>query len=219
MPGKPPTPQRSSFVAIVQGSTYDDLRQQSLEFCLSTNTPGYAIGGVSVGEPKDLINQITAQIAPQLPAHKPRYLMGIGEPIDLLDAIERGIDMFDCVHPTRVARHGSFFRWDGRRNIKNAEFRENFGPLDDDCDCYTCQNHHVAYVRHLMRIKEATGGMLLSIHNVRFLVRLSEMARQAILNGQWETFYHQRRQLLLSQSEDTPHPTDDSLHALSQQSF
>lgn len=188
--------EQQALFSIVQGSTYDDLRQQSLEFCCSLDTPGIAIGGVSVGEPKPLINHIMGFVAPQLPAHKPRYVMGIGDPIDLLEGIWRGVDMFDCVHPTRVARHGSFFTWDGRRNIKNAEFRDDFGPLMENCDCHTCQHHHVAYVRHLMKIKEVTGGVLLSIHNVRFLIRLVEQCRAALLDGTWPSFYDEMRQRL-----------------------
>ncbi|MCA9797925.1 MAG: tRNA guanosine(34) transglycosylase Tgt [Cyanobacteria bacterium HKST-UBA04] len=187
---------KQALFSIVQGSVYEDLRQQSIAFCLEMDTPGYAIGGVSVGEPKHLINQIVDQVAPQLPEGKPRYLMGMGEPIDVLEGIHRGVDMFDCVHPTRVARHGSFFTFDGRRNIKNGEFRDRFEPLMEDCDCYTCQHHHTAYLRHLMRIKEATGGTLLSIHNVRFMIRLAAMARTAILENRWTSFYDEMSQRL-----------------------
>lgn len=177
---------------IVQGSTYEDLRLESARFVQQFDTPGYAIGGVSVGESKEWVNKVVAYTAPLLPEHKPRYLMGVGTPEDLLDGIALGIDMFDCVNPTRVARHGSFFRTTGRRNIKNAEFDRDFGPLDDNCDCYTCTHHHVAYVRHLIKIKEATGATLLSLHNVRFLVRWVEEARTAILNGTFPAFYKER---------------------------
>lgn len=174
---------------IIQGGTYDDLRDWSLDTMTAFPSVGIAVGGVSVGEPKPLIYDIVKKTVPKLPTDKPHYLMGVGEPEDLLYAINYGIDMFDCVQPTRVARHGSFFSWQGRRNIKNAEFREKFAPLEEGCDCYTCQNHHAAYVAHLMRIKETVGGTLLSIHNVRFLIRLAQEARQAILAGRWDTYF------------------------------
>jgi queuine tRNA-ribosyltransferase len=181
---------------IVQGSTFPDLREQSAAFVQQFNAVGYAIGGVSVGESKDWVFKVVQETAPQLPENKPRYLMGVGTPEDLLDCIALGIDMFDCVNPTRVARHGAFFRSDGRRNIKNAEFAEQFVPLEEGCDCYTCQNHHIAYVRHLMKLKEPTGGTLLSIHNIRFLIRLVEQAREAILQDRFADFYVEHRSKL-----------------------
>jgi queuine tRNA-ribosyltransferase len=178
---------------IVQGSTYEDLRSESVRFVTQFDAAGYAIGGVSVGESKEWVNQVVAYTAPLLPAEKPRYLMGVGTPQDLLDGIQNGIDMFDCVNPTRIARHGTFFRWSGQRNIKNAEFENLLEPLEEGCDCFTCQHHHVAYIRHLVKIKESTGATLLSIHNVRFLVRLAEEARAAIMTGTFESFYKVRK--------------------------
>jgi len=183
---------------IVQGSTFEDLRSESAAFASQFPAHGYAIGGVSVGESKEWVNKVVQYTAPLLPNDKPRYLMGVGTPEDLLEAMNNGIDMFDCVNPTRVARHGAFFTDKGRRNIKNAEFNGNFGPLQEGCDCYTCTHHHVAYVRHLMKIGEISGGMLVSIHNIRTLVRLAEDARAAILDGTFETFYNTRMALLRS---------------------
>ncbi len=187
---------------IVQGSTYEDLRFESAAFARQFDAHGFAIGGVSVGESKEWVYKVVEFTAPLLPENKPRYLMGIGTPEDLLDGINLGIDMFDCVNPTRVARHGSFFKMMGRRNIKNAEFENDFGPLDEGCDCYTCNHHHVAYVRHLIKIKEATGATLLSIHNVRFLIRLVEDARKAILAGNFETFYNLHRPRFINPSKE-----------------
>jgi queuine tRNA-ribosyltransferase len=189
-------PQEQALFPIVQGSTFEDLRAESAAFVQQFPAHGYAIGGVSVGESKDWVHQVVAFTAPLLPSDKPRYLMGVGKPEDLLDAIVLGVDMFDCVHPTRIARHGTFFRTTGARNIKNATFQNDFGPLDETCDCFTCHHHHIAYLRHLAKIKEASGFTLLAIHNIRFLVRLVEEARQAILDGQFTSFYQEKRALL-----------------------
>ena len=182
---------------IVQGSTFPDLRAESATFATQFNAHGFAIGGVSVGESKEWVRKVVEDTTPQLPENKPRYLMGVGFPEDLLDCIAMGIDMFDCVNPTRISRHGSFFRPTGRRNIKNAEFENNFGPLVEGCECYTCQNHHIAYVRHLIKIKEATGATLLSIHNVHYLVKLVVDCRKAILAGNFQSFYNTTRGMLM----------------------
>jgi queuine tRNA-ribosyltransferase len=176
---------------IVQGSTYDDLREESGKFIASVEAHGYAIGGVSVGEPSKLKNHIVEITAPLLPENKPRYLMGVGTPEDLLDGVLRGIDMFDCVMPTRIARHGSFFVPNGRGNIKNKEFEEDFSPLVEGCQCFTCQNHTKAYIRHLFRVKEATAAILMTIHNIYYLVNLMQQARQAILEDKFTEFYNQ----------------------------
>ena len=128
---------------------------------------------------------------PLLPPAKPRYLMGVGTPEDLLDGIKRGIDMFDCVLPTRNARHGSFFTYQGKKNIKNAQFADDNSPLDDKCDCYACKNHSKAYIRHLYRCGESTAQTLLSIHNLRFLINFSQQCRQAILEDRFEEFYNE----------------------------
>lgn len=177
---------------IVQGAFYDDLRKESANVISSFDAVGYAIGGVSVGEPTDVKNHFVGLTAPLLPRLKPRYLMGVGTPEDLLDGILRGVDMFDCVLPTRNARHGSFFTSDGRKIIKNKEFERDANPLDIGCNCYTCQNHTKAYIRHLYRAGEATSAILLSIHNIQFLIDLVKEARKAILEDRYEEFYTER---------------------------
>lgn len=177
---------------IVQGSTYDDLRLVSAEVISSFESHGYAIGGVSVGEPKELIDHIVEITTPLLPEDKPRYLMGVGTPRDLLDGVIRGVDMFDCVMPSRIARHGSFFTDYGRGIIKNKEFEEDFSPLVEGCECYTCKNHTKAYIRHLFRAKEATASTLMTIHNIYYLVKLMHNARQAILEGRFIEFYKEK---------------------------
>lgn len=174
---------------IVQGSVYEDLREQSLAFVSQFNAHGYAIGGVSVGETKMQMQQVVAFTAPRMPQDKPRYLMGVGTQEDLLEGIRHGIDMFDCVMPTRIARHGSFFTPRGRKIIKNAEFTEKFGPLVEGCDCFTCQHHSAAYIRHIYRMGEGTASTLLSIHNIHTLVQLAKEARRQIVAGTFERFY------------------------------
>lgn len=174
---------------IVQGSVYDDLRRESASFISSVPAYGYAIGGVSVGEPTHIKNRIVEVTAPLLPEDKPRYLMGVGTPEDLLDGVYRGVDMFDCVMPSRIGRHGSFFAPMGRGNIKNKEYEEDFGPLVEGCQCYTCRNHTRAYIRHLFRAKEATAATLLTIHNIQYLVNLMKETREAILQGKFTEFY------------------------------
>jgi queuine tRNA-ribosyltransferase len=182
---------------IVQGSTYDDLRQESAKVISSFDAIGYAIGGVSVGEPAEEKNRIVELCTPLLPQDKPRYLMGVGTPEDLLDGVFRGIDMFDCVMPTRNARHGSFFSDNGRKIIKNKEFEADFGPLQEGCTCYACQNHSKAYIRHLFRQKESTAGTLMSIHNIHYLINLMAEARKAIIEDRYFEFYTERMAKLL----------------------
>ena len=135
------------------------------------------------------MNHFTEFTAPLLPEHKPRYLMGVGTPEDLLDGIKRGIDMFDCVLPTRNARHGSFFTHEGKKCIKNQQFQADSSPLDANCDCYACKNHSRAYIRHLFRCQEATAGTLMSIHNIKFLIDFAKACRKAILNDEFDKFY------------------------------
>ncbi len=179
---------------IVQGSVYDDLRIESAKVIASHESHGYAIGGVSVGESRKEKNRIVDLTAPLLPNNKPRYLMGVGTPEDLLDGVLRGIDMFDCVLPTRNARHGSFLTDNGRGVIKNKEFEEDFGSLMPGCDCYACKNHTRAYIRHLFRVKEATASILMSIHNIHYLVNLMKRARQAIIEDRFHEFYVEKLQ-------------------------
>lgn len=176
---------------IVQGAFYDDLRKQSAEFISQYDTVGYAIGGLSVGETKDIMTYFEEFTAPLLPKDKPRYLMGVGTPEDLLDGIKNGIDMFDCVLPTRNARHGSFFTPNGKRNIKNKEFYDDNKPLVEGCNCYACRNHSRAYIRHLWRCGESTAATLLSIHNIQFLIEFSQKCREAILENRFGDFYNE----------------------------
>ena len=173
---------------IVQGAFFDDLRKESAQFVSQFDAAGYAIGGVSVGEPAEIKNHITKITAPLLPQNKPRYLMGVGTPTDLIEGIKSGIDMFDCVLPTRNARHGSFFTYQGNKIIKNKQFERDFTPLDKKCECYTCKNHTKAYIRHLYKTQEATAATLLSIHNIHFLIKLSQDLRNSIIEGNFESY-------------------------------
>lgn len=165
---------------IIQGGEYEDLRKQSARDLVSLDFPGYAIGGLSVGEPKDVMNRALEFTTPLMPSDKPRYLMGVGSPDSLIDGAIRGIDMFDCVLPTRIARNGTLMTSTGRLNIKNAVYKRDFNPIDDKCDCYTCKNYSRAYVNHLIRSDETFGIRLTSYHNLQFLLNLMEQVRQAI---------------------------------------
>lgn len=171
-----------SLFLIVQGGTNKELRQKSIDFISSLEPDGIAVGGVSVGESKDEICSITGYTLNKLPRTKPRYLMGVGTPEDLIFGILAGADMFDCVMPTRIARHGTFYTNSGRKIIKNAEFKEDFLKLEEKCDCYTCLNHSRAYIRHLFKANEPTGPTLLSIHNITYIVNLVKEIRNAIIN-------------------------------------
>lgn len=165
---------------IVQGGEYEELRKQSARDLVSLDFPGYAIGGLSVGEPKDVMNRVLDYTTPLLPDDKPRYLMGVGSADSLIDGAIRGIDMFDCVLPTRIARNGTLMTSEGRMNIKKAQYKTDFRPIDEHCDCYTCRNYSRAYVNHLIRADETFGLRLTSYHNLRFLIHLMEQVRQAI---------------------------------------
>ena len=169
-----------SLFGIVQGGEYEDLRRWSAEETVKLNFDGYSIGGTSVGEDKETMYKMIDYAVKYLPIDKPRYLMGVGDPIDIFEGIQRGIDMFDCVLPTRIARHGNAFTLNGKINIKNAKYKEDFTSIENDCDCYTCRNFTKAYVRHLIVSNESLGGRLLSIHNIRFLIRLTENIRKSI---------------------------------------
>ncbi len=172
--------EQQSLFGIVQGGEFEDLRRYSALETVKMNFDGYSIGGTSVGEGKDVMYKMIDYAVPYLPEDKVRYLMGVGDPIDLLEGVVRGIDIFDCVLPTRVARHGTAFTVLGKLNFNNARFKEDFGPLSDTCDCYTCRNYSRAYIRHLVTSGEALGARLLSIHNIRFLTKLMEDIRVAI---------------------------------------
>ena len=180
---------------IVQGGEYPELREYCAKELVKMDFPGYAIGGTSVGEPKDVYREMIDMSICHLPEDKARYLMGVGSPVSILEAIERGIDMFDCVLPTRIARHGTAMTNYGRVVVKNAQYKEDFTPIDKDCDCYCCQNYTRAYIRHLLSAGETFGQRLLSIHNIRFLIVLVENARVAIEEDRFvefkEDFYNQ----------------------------
>ena len=169
-----------SLFGIVQGGEFPDLRKYSAEETVKMNFDGYSIGGTSVGEDKPTMYKMIDYAIPYLPEDKPRYLMGVGDPIDLLEGVVRGVDMFDCVLPTRIARHGNAFTRYGKINLKNAKFKEDFNPIENDCDCYTCKSYTKAYIRHLIVSNETLGGRLLSIHNIRFLIKMMEEVRIAI---------------------------------------
>jgi queuine tRNA-ribosyltransferase len=180
-----------ALFGIVQGGVYLDLRQAAARMLVDLDLPGYAIGGVSVGEPPELIEQIVQATTPLLPPSKPRYLMGVGTYREMAQAIAAGIDLFDCVIPTRFARHANALVNGERWNLKNARFREDFTPLDPTCPCYTCQNFSRAYISHLVRSQELLGYTLLSIHNITELVRFTQQIRAAILNNTFVTEFGQ----------------------------
>ncbi|MBN2452773.1 MAG: tRNA guanosine(34) transglycosylase Tgt [Candidatus Omnitrophica bacterium] len=173
---------------IAQGSTYSDLRARAVKELLNIGFDGYAIGGVSVGEPRNLIYEIAGLTAAILPEDKPRYLMGVGMPPDILEAIARGCDMFDCVVPTRNGRNGQAFTFGGDIQLRNAEYKEDFRPIDERCDCFACRNHTRAYIRHLFNTNELLGLRLVSLHNTRFYVKLMQMSREAIADGRFAPF-------------------------------
>ncbi len=183
----PEGPEQALF-PILQGNIYGELRRDAARQVRAMGEwPGYAIGGLSVGEAKPAMWETLEAVVPELPAGAPRYLMGVGYPGDLIESVRRGVDVFDCVAPTRNARHGTaWIEGEGQVNMKGARFRGDGGPVDPDCDCYTCRNFSRAYVRHLFVAGELLGLRLLSLHNVRFLVRLGERARRAILDGVFE---------------------------------
>ena len=172
--------ENQSLFGIVQGGEYTDLREYSAKETVKMDFDGYSIGGTSVGEGKDVMYKMVEDGIRFLPKDKPRYLMGVGDPIDIIEGVIRGVDMFDCVLPTRIARHGNAFTRNGKINIKNAKYKEDFTPLEENCDCYACKNFTKAYIRHLIVCNEMLGGRLLSIHNIRFLIRLTEELREAI---------------------------------------
>jgi queuine tRNA-ribosyltransferase len=180
-------PVDQALFGIVQGGVYLDLRRAAAQALVSLDLPGYAIGGVSVGEPAELIHQIVEATAPYLPVDKPRYLMGVGTYREMARAIACGVDLFDCVIPTRLGRHGAALVQGERWNLKNARFREDFTPLDASCPCYSCQNFSRAYLSHLVRCKEVLGYTLLSLHNVTELIRFTQKIRAAILSDRFFT--------------------------------
>ena len=174
-----------ALFGIVQGAFFEDLRIESAKTLADMDFPGYGIGGLSVGEPKPVMYEMLEKIEPYMPKNKPRYLMGVGTPDCFLEGILRGIDMFDCVLATRIARNGTCFTRSGRLVVRNAAYARDFTPIEEGCECYACQHFTRAYVRHLLKADEITGGRLASIHNLRFLIRMMEEIRQAILEDRF----------------------------------
>jgi len=174
--------ENQSLFGIVQGGEYEDLRRISAEETVKIGFDGYSVGGTSVGEGKAIMYKMIEYSTKYLPKDKVRYLMGVGDPIDIIEGTIRGIDIFDCVLPTRIARHGNAFTKYGKINLRNNKYKEDFTPLEEHCDCYTCKNYTKAYIRHLITSKEVLAGRLLSIHNIRFLIKLTEELREAIKN-------------------------------------
>lgn len=169
-----------ALFGIVQGAFYEDLRAESARQAAARDLPGYGIGGLSVGEPKEVMYRMLDVVCPILPEGKPRYLMGVGSPDCLIEGVVRGVDMFDCVLATRVARNGTVFTRNGRLVVRNASCARDFGPLEEGCDCYACRNYSRAYIRHLLKAEEILALRLCSIHNLRFLTRMMEEMRSAI---------------------------------------
>jgi queuine tRNA-ribosyltransferase len=192
--------QRQLLFGIVQGSVFADLREKCARELVAMDFPGYAIGGVSVGEPvPEMLRQIEMS-APHLPAHKPRYVMGVGTPPQMLEMIARGVDMFDCVLPTRAGRMGRVFTRTGCYAVKNAASREDFGPLESGCECYACRNFSRAYIRHLFWANEILGLRLLTWHNLHLFLNLLRQAREAIVAGNFSEF---RREFVAQYKENT----------------
>lgn len=181
---------RQGLFAIVQGGIYEDLRDKSFEELsrYDEDFAGYALGGLAVGEPREDMYRILEYITPKLPKNKPRYLMGVGEPLDMLEAVESGIDMMDCVQPTRIGRHGTVFTKYGRLVIKNKVYELDDRPLDEGCDCYACKNYTRGYIRHLFKAKEILGQRLATYHNLHFLIKLMNDSREAIKEGRFKEF-------------------------------
>ena len=174
--------ERQSLFGIVQGGEYPDLREYCAKELVKMNFDGYSVGGTSVGEDKDTMYKMVSMSTKHLPENKVRYLMGVGDPIDIIENVIRGIDIFDCVSPTRLARHGHALTKYGKINLKNAKYKRDFTPIEDTCDCYACKNYTKSYIKHLINANETFGARLLSIHNIRYLIRLTEDLREAIKN-------------------------------------
>ena len=177
-----------ALFGIVQGGIYPDLRKQSAEEIIEIDFDGYALGGLSVGEPKELMYEMINGTAPLLPNDKPRYLMGIGDLLDVLEAVSAGIDMFDCVMPTRNARNGTLFTSQGRISIKREEFKKDSGPLDPECGCYTCQNYSRSYLRHMFMSREILSMRLNTTHNIHFYLEFFRRMRESINKGEFKSF-------------------------------
>jgi queuine tRNA-ribosyltransferase len=182
------TDKNSLLFGIVQGGLELDTRRESMKQITNIDLPGYALGGFSVGEPIHLMHELVKVVGPEMPENKPRYLMGVGTPLDLILMVDAGIDMFDCVMPTRVARNGTLFTWQGKVSIKKQMYKYDESPLDPECDCYTCKNYSKAYLRHLFSVGEILSSRLNTIHNLHFYLKLMEKSRKAIIEGHWPEF-------------------------------
>jgi len=184
---------RQSLFGIIQGGVFNDLRDESLEILTDIGFEGYAIGGLSVGESKTELKEIVDYITPKMPVSAPRYLMGVGTPLDIANAVEQGVDMFDCVIPTRHARNGYLYTSTGEIKIRNSKYKNDFNPLDNDCNCYTCSNFSKSYLHHLDKTKEILGSTLNTIHNLHFYQNLMRDLRLAIETGTLQTFLNEFR--------------------------
>ncbi|HRX17384.1 MAG TPA: tRNA guanosine(34) transglycosylase Tgt, partial [Spirochaetota bacterium] len=178
--------ERQKIFAIVQGSTYPDLRKDCAKRLADLDFPGYAIGGLSVGEPKDLYNEMSEITTAELPEDKPRYMMGVGSPLEIIESVSHGIDMFDCVMPTRIARNGTLYTSQGRINIRNSQYEKDFTPLDPECDCYVCRNFSKSYLRHIFRVGEISALIYNTYHNLSYMKKLMMRVRSSIENGNFE---------------------------------
>jgi len=187
--------ENQALFGIVQGGDFEDLRHHCADELVKMDFDGYAIGGTSIGEPKDVEYRMVSYASKYMPYDKPRYLMGVGSIDMIFDGISKGVDMFDCVLPTRIARHGTLMTTHGRINILNARYADDFTPLDPDCDCYTCKNYTRAYLHHLMKVNEEFGKTLCSIHNLRFLIKTMEQARAAIKEDRFTEFADKRMEM------------------------
>ncbi len=190
-----------ALFGIVQGGVFADLRRQSAEFVTALNFPGYSIGGLSVGEPKELMHEMLEVTVPLLPPDKPRHLLGIGSPEDFFEGVARGMDIFDCVLPTRIARNGAVFTRTGRLNIRNARYADDAAPIEEGCDCYACRHFSRAYLRHLVMAKEILGLRLATLHNLHFMLNLMREIREAIRAGTFSTL----KKDFLANYEIVPH--------------
>ena len=190
------TTDKQGLFGIVQGGMFTNLRQESLDALVAMDFPGYAVGGVSVGEPKDEMLDIMAHTPHRLPAHKPRYLMGVGTPEDLVEGVACGVDMFDCVMPSRNARHATLFTWKGVMHVTNKCYETDSRPIDEECDCPVCRNFSRSYVRHLFKAGEMLGGRLAVMHNLYFYNTLMEKIRDAIDGGYFDKFRNKYSELL-----------------------
>ena len=194
-------PDTQALFGIIQGSMYEDLRAVSAEQITSRDLPGYAIGGLAVGESADEMYRIIEECEPYLPSNKPRYLMGVGTPVNILEAVDRGVDFFDCVMPSRNARHGNLFTSEGIMNLNNNKYLLDARPIDPNCDCPVCRTYTRAYIRHLFKARELLGMRLCVIHNLYFYNKLMEKIRNAIMEGNWKSFKEEQVYMLGKRAE------------------